>query len=109
MVATTSQPMSEPVFSSSVQYGSVLENDSGSSTSLTDRHKIAQVLVYYEGTEIGHVDCDGGISSYLVDTPDNTFLFHFFFFMKCICCACLFTSFQSGFIVGKYFQLSDLF
>ncbi|KAJ1414267.1 SNF2-related, N-terminal domain [Sesbania bispinosa] len=43
VVATSAQLKAEPVFSSSMQYGGAVEHDSGSSTTLSDGHKIAQI------------------------------------------------------------------
>lgn len=36
--------MNEPVISGSMQYGGPLDHDGGSSTTLSDGHKISQVL-----------------------------------------------------------------
>lgn len=40
-------PMNEPVISSSMQYGGPLDRDGGSSTTLSDGHKISQVLAIH--------------------------------------------------------------
>ncbi|KAK7363636.1 hypothetical protein VNO77_05786 [Canavalia gladiata] len=44
--------MAEPVFSSSMQYAGALERDGGSSTTLTDGHKIAQIGRQNSGSEM---------------------------------------------------------
>lgn len=44
-VPSSVSPMTESIFSSSMQYGGALERDGGSSTTLADGHKISQVLL----------------------------------------------------------------
>lgn len=45
MVPANVSAMNEPVFSSSMQYGSPFNRDGGSSNTLADGHQISQVLV----------------------------------------------------------------
>lgn len=80
----------EPVFSGSIRYGGMLEHDGGSSTTLADGHKIAQVfVVYYVGAQrlLVYYDYDWWTTSYLAGMHGIApFLFHIF--SRNMCCAC---------------------
>ena len=49
-IVSNAYPSGESVFPSSMQYGGTLEHDGGVSSTLTDGQRMAQVLVYYDGT-----------------------------------------------------------
>ncbi|XP_027331720.1 chromatin structure-remodeling complex protein SYD [Abrus precatorius] len=52
VVPAGASSISEPVFSSSMQYGGAFEREGGSSTTLTDGHKIAQIGRQNSGSEM---------------------------------------------------------